>query len=46
MQMTVSRGTHRHEGGNPLMIRVDPLKSVVWIYDAFDNNFGIKNDFT
>ena len=23
-----------------------PLEIVVWIYDTFDNNFGIDNDFT
>ena len=23
-----------------------PLKTVVWIYDTFDNNLGIKNSFT
>ena len=36
----------RHELVNPLMLKRFKLEIVVWIYDTFDNNFGIQNDFT
>ena len=29
-----------------LSIKSVPLEIVVWIYDTFDNNLGIENDFT
>ena len=32
---------------NPLMLIIGGLQEIiVWIYDIFDNNFGIQNYFT
>ena len=30
---------------HPLKLKWVDVKIVIWIYDTFDNNFGIDNDF-